>query len=600
MSRTWIGAVAALLAALCGLLVPQEARAAERVVAATPTVTPSTPTVTPTTTTSGDEMTVFRGTGDGFAPGSTVEVSVKVDSGSGSQQYAGAYTTAHRTDSAGSFSWAWVWTQGDPYGSYTISFSQGATQLGVGLNIRHSTAAPRPAEGTDLMVDTASAPTVETMRSWLGTAPYDAIAAYIPVDPAVDDRHDKDQANLDASWVRTVQAGGWRVVPVYVGLQVPTICQNPAGAFHPMSTDPAVAQAQGVTAAADAVFAANGLGIDASAPVVYDLESYRPGCRDEVQAFLLGWTAELHRLHRSAAVYGGATSAAADLAAAATADPAYMLPDVFWAATDNRKAAASVANLPASGWKVANQFILGVERTYGDASATVDESAVDEHAWSAAHAHSVDTAAPIVAMGSAPGLIRAAKVSFDWSAVDAGSGLATYVVRTRRALGGQVGAWSAPRPMSASTRGVTTLTVRPGEQLCVQVRAVDAAGNASDWTLPTCTSRFADDRTAKAGAGWHHHRGHGASRHTLSTAGRKHAVLRLGQLAAGRLGVVRSGKGALVVRVAGHRVGTLRGAGTTWLTLPRAGKVTLTTATSRRVTVDAFVLVPRFASGGND
>lgn len=600
MTRTWLvvaALLAALLAALCGVLAPTTAYAEGSTAGPSVTVTPG----------DGDEMSVFKVTVDGFAADKalTVAVSVIPDGGNTSQPYTGNYT---RTRPAGTIAWNWIWTTGDPYGSYTMSVSDGTSSAGASFVIRHTATAPTPASGTQLMLDTASAPPLATMQAWQsGGAPYDAVAVYVPVDPTVDDRHDTAQANLTPDWVQAVQTGGWHVVPVYVGLQAPAACQR--GSFHAMSADPAAAQTQGVAAADDAVASATKLGVDPGVPLVYDLERYEDGCSAAVQSFLLGWTVRLHQLHRVAAVYGNASTTAQDLDAAATQDPTYVLPDVFWAATENRRPeTTSIKDLPPTPrWSLANQFLLGVERTYGGLSLTVDESAVDDAVWSIPTPDTTspttpeptppaDTTGPIVTMGGAPALVTKAKATFTWSGVDAASGLASYELRTRRTAGGHAAAaWTQPTTAPAAVAGGATVKAKPGEQVCVQVRAVDVAGNRSDWTLPACTSRLADDRAAKPATspkGWRRAHNKSAYRHTLTTTTRRHAVLRLGHSAGGSLAVAHSG-GALLVRVGPKRVGTLTGSGTTWLALPRGGKVTLTAISSRSVAVDGFALAPR-------
>jgi len=587
----------ALVAALGGAVAPGSAYAAGASPAAAARAVSAGVSITPT---SGDEMSVFRGTGTGFAPGSTVSVSVTVTADGKTSPYLGSYTGAHTAAADGSFSWSWIWTDGDPYGVYSFTFTDPTgTSAGVLLTIDNGTA-PTPAAGTRLMVDTASAPPLATMQRWQAAhAPYGAIGVYLPIgDKFVDDRHDKVQANLTPTWVSAVRRGGWQVLPIYVGLQAPTACQPSAGAFHPMSSAVATALAQGVAAATDAVESADRLGVASGVPIVYDLEGYRSGCAAAVQEFLAGWTERLHQLGRLAGVYGTAASSGTDLAKAAAASPAYVLPDLFWAATDNRRASTSVTGLPSAGWKVANQFLFGVRRSYGGSgSVAVDESAVDDRIWTqAAPTSRADSTAPIVTMGAAPALTRTAKASFGWSAVDGGSGLASYELRTRRTAGGhRAASWSTPRKVAARTTGLAAVRLKPGQQGCVQVRAIDAAGNASGWTTARCTSRLADDRAAQAtGASkrrWQRARKHSAYHRTLTVSKRRGAVLRLGHAAPGRLAIVHSGR-ALVVRVGGRRVGVLRGAGTTWVRLPRAGLVTVT-ASRPHAALDGFALLPR-------
>jgi len=591
VSRSLIATAAALLAAAASLLAPASAEAATT---PTATVTASSPVH--------DEMAVYNRSGSGFTPNSTVTVTVTEPDG---KPYPDDhYTHTHATDSAGAFSgWNWIWTAEDPYGTYTFTFDDGHNHTASAtIDINHTSVAPVPTTGTHLMLDIGSAPALETVQAWQQESPYTAIGVYIDPGDAVDNRHDKEQANLDAAWVSAVQSGDhpWHVVPIHVGLQAPASCQNDASIFHEMALDAPTALIEGRSAADTAAAQAQALGIDPSVPVMADIESYRSGCAAAVQAYLEGWTAELHRLGWHAGVYGGPSSVAKDLAAARAADPTYVLPDVLWAATDNRHASTQVSwpagsTASSAGWKVANQYLLGITRSYGNTALTIDESAVDDAVWTLGPVGQMpDTAAPVLTLGAAPQLVRTTSATFTWSAVDAESGLARYELRTRRtARGHAVGVWSGTSALAPASNGRTTQPLKPGEQLCVEVRAVDQAGNASPWSRATCSSRLVDDRAAKAGKGWHRTHQRSAYEKTVTTAVGKHAVLRLGRSAAGRLGVVRSGSGPVVVAVGGRKVGVLHGNGTRWLSLPRAGEVTLTTTTGRKVAIDGFVLIPR-------
>ena len=572
----------ALTLAVGGVLAPTTARAA----------TPD-PTATVTSTSAvADEMSTYVRAGSGFAPNSTVTVAVTV----GQSAYPGSYTKTHATDATGSFSgWNWIWTYGDPYGTYTFTFTDSAGHTAsASIAITHTPTAPTPAAGTHLMLDTASAPALQTVRAWQqGGAPYTAIGVYIPTDSTVDNRHDKVQLNLDASWVSAVQAGGWHVVPIHVGLQAPTSCQN-SGAFHGMSTDPATATAQGIAAADSAAARSQALGIDRSMPVMSDIEAYKSGCSAAIQGYLGGWVGELHRLGWHAGVYGGPSSVAKDLAAAHAADATYALPDVIWAATDNRHVSTEVSALPAGTWKIANQYLLGINRTYANTSLLIDETAVDDAVWTMGPVSAApDTTPPVVTLGAAPWLVRGGRVSFAWSGIDAESGVASYEVRMMHiGTGPGSDAFGGTTTLPASATHTSTGIV-PGERVCIEIRAVDQAGNGSAWTRPVCSTRLTDDRSATAGRGWKRLRQGSAYRKTVTVATRKKAVLTLGLAARGtRLAVVRSGPGPLVVAVNGHKVGVLKGNGTRSLVLPRAGKVTLTTSTAKKVVVDAYALVP--------
>jgi hypothetical protein len=514
----------------------------------------------------GDKTTLFHGTASGFTAGATVSVEVTVDG----SPYTGSYTHTRVADAGGAFTWAWRWTSGDPLGSYTLAFTDGVTgaSAGVALIVRRDPVdPPAPAPGTRLMVDLASAPDATTMAAWQQSAPYRAIAVYLPVNPLVDNRHDKVQANLTRDWVAAVRAGGWQVLPIYLGLQSPPACLR--GRFHAMSADPATAQVQGVAAAEDATRAASALGLPASVPIVYDLEGYGAGCSAQVQAFLLGWTTRLHELGRSAAVYGTASSVGADLVAAA-GRPGYAAPDAIWIVTVNGNADTAISTLPATAWpgRRANQFAIEVDRSYGGIELNVDDSAVDDAWWSLTPpVRPADTTVPVVTMGTAPRVLpqRAhGRATFHWAAVDDASGVAAYEYRLRHARGGhRLGAWSAA---TAAVAAQITIPVGRGQQWCVQARATDRAGNVSPWSAAACTSRAAK-----------------TPRHPVHR-------LRLGHVAPGvSLGVQFRRPGAFVVRIGHHRVGRIAGDGLVWLPLPRrTGVVTLTAA--RKVAVDGYVV----------
>lgn len=459
---------------------------------------------------------------------------------------------------------------------------------GAAGSAQPAAAAPAPAAGTHLMVDLASAPSLRAVERLQRTSPYRAIGVYVHVAQAVDDRHDKVQRNLTPAWVDRVQAGGWHVLPIYLGAQAPARCQR--GHFHAMSASPVAAQRQGIAAADDAARATARLGLT-SVPVMYDMEQYGAGCGDAVSAFFLGWTSRLHQLGRLSGIYGSPTSLGRDLLGAGRD---YVRPDVLWSVTANGVASTALHQLPRQAWRGhrANQFALDVTRRYGGHRLAVDDSAVDDGVWTLVRAKSADTTPPVLTVGGVPAAATAKRTILRWAAVDQDSAQVTYQTRVRRTLSGvPAGAWSAAAP---GTRALHA-RLRQGEQLCVRIRATDAAHNASGWTR-RCTSRLADDRALRhqdvRARGWHRARVRGAYRGTATIAKRKHAKLRLGPAQAGSVGVLLRGRGSVVVRSAGRKVGVLRAGGLRWATLPHAGAVTLT-ASSAKVSLDGYVLTPR-------
>ena len=458
----------------------------------------------------------------------------------------------------------------------------GATLAATGF-VQPAVAAgpPAPGPGSHLMMDAASAPSLATMRTWQATSPYDAIGVYIDVDKSVDDRYDKVQANLTPSWVAAVQAGGWHVLPIYVGRQAPDKCTSRS--FHYISLNATKAAAQGRAAADDAASSASALGLSAGAPIVLDMEAYTAGCGTRaMRAFYDAWTRQLHAHGRMSAIYGSRNSTIADVASLGS--HGFATPDSVWVATASGR--AQTVSLPPLvdgtyvGYRL-NQFNLGVTRTYGGVAINIDESAVDDYVW--------DTAAPAVSMaGLAPG-VRRRTVSVAWAGSDGGgSGIERYQVRTRHAaFGHRMGAWSKATATSTTQRRIT---LQRGQEWCVQVRATDHAGNTSRWTHQTCTSRYLDDRPLRATKGWKHPKIRVAYGHSVSVARRRGVSLSTTEpIDARSIGVVLRGQGTVQVRLGKRAVGRVSGTGLVWLTLPRQqhGVLHLRTVSRKKTAIDA-------------
>lgn len=438
---------------------------------------------------------------------------------------------------------------------------------------------PAPAPGTHLMMDTASAPPLSTVQTWQASSPFSAIGVYIPVAPAMDDRYDKVQANLTASWVSAVRAGGWQILPIYVGRQAPNKCTTRT--FKYISANPATAAAQGRAAASDAAASASSLGLSAGAPIAYDMEAYAAGCATPaLRAFYDAWTEQLHALGRMSAIYGSRNSTITDVAS--LPGHGFTAPDAVWVATASGQAqTASLPPLPDGTWpgKRLNQFNLGVTRTYGGVKLNIDESAVDDYVW--------DTTAPTVTVRAlAPATVRH-RLTASWTASDpGGSGVARYQVRTRHAsFGDRLGGWSKAVTTGEASRRIS---LGGGQQWCLQVRATDHAGNTSRWSRQTCASRYLDERALHASKGWHTVRTPAAYGHTVATTRRPGSELSTGPIYASSLGVLLRGKGPVEVRIGRHKVGTVTGSGLQWVHLSHQwhGVLHLRAASHREVAVD--------------
>jgi hypothetical protein len=196
-----------------------------------------------------------------------------------------------------------------------------------------------------------------------------------------------------SGWVNTAVAQGWRLIPIYVGLQAPCINFQSTQ----FSRDPAVAYAQGGAAANDARARATAAGLPANAPIYFDLEGYNSAdsvCVGAVRAFVNGWISQLHFLGYRAAMYSSLCSGIVDEAAVYSA-PGYNRLDAIWLAawpydpSDSRYATyvpnlfgftGCGAGLTDSMWTFhqrIRQYRGGHNETYAGLTINIDTNAVD-------------------------------------------------------------------------------------------------------------------------------------------------------------------------------------------------------------------------------
>lgn len=213
--------------------------------------------------------------------------------------------------------------------------------------------------------DACTAPPLSTMTAWTAS-PYRAVGVYIGgIDRSC------AQPLLTASWVSAVSVLGWRLIPIYKGLQAP--CGDSTHKINPAS-----AGGQGTAAADDAVAQARARGMLGGSAIYNDMENYPTGnasCRTAVLTFLSGWTSELHRLGYLAGIYAQLYSGAADLAGVYTS-AAYARPDALWVARyDGNSSLTGWAGIPDSYWtrnQRAKQYRGGHDETYGGVTLNID------------------------------------------------------------------------------------------------------------------------------------------------------------------------------------------------------------------------------------
>jgi hypothetical protein len=179
----------------------------------------------------------------------------------------------------------------------------------------------RPAQRTftGRAFDTCTAPSATAMKSW-HTGFYGAAAVYVG-----GKNRGCSQPNLTASWVKTVTAQGWKLIPLYVGAQ--PACQTGTG-NEKMTT--ANAATLGTADGKDAVAKASALGMRAGSAVYLDMEAYdtkNSSCNKAVLSYVRAFDKTLHDKTYRAGYYGFSSSSAA---AIATASDRTDLPGNLW------------------------------------------------------------------------------------------------------------------------------------------------------------------------------------------------------------------------------------------------------------------------------
>ena len=229
---------------------------------------------------------------------------------------------------------------------------------------------PPPGNFTGLGFDTCAAPSTGQMAAWLNS-PYRAIGVYIG-----GGNRACSQPNLTAQWTSTVGNWGWRLAPLYVGLQAP--CSGIGALINPPE-----AWLEGNLAAEDAIARAQALGLGAGTPIYFDMEAYNNAdavCSAAVVNFVNGWDFRLHWLGYQAGFYSSAASGIADqLRMVGT--PGYVLPDAVWFAHWNNVASVwGDPYLPNIYWALhqrIHQYTGGHDEGYAGVTLNIDGDALD-------------------------------------------------------------------------------------------------------------------------------------------------------------------------------------------------------------------------------
>lgn len=305
-----------------------------------------------------------------------------------------------------------------------------------------------------LAFDTCTAPSLAAMQAW-GASPYRAVGVYIG-----GVNRTCAQPQLTASWVTSVSKLGWKLLPIYKGLQ-PWCGGKP--------TDQKItatgATTQGTAAAADAAAKARALGMLPGSGLYLDIENYSTtdtACRTATLRFASAYTKELHRRGYLSGVYANLSSGAVHLSQTYLST-SYARPDVLWIARwDNNSSLAGWAGIPDSQWAVhqrAKQYQGDHTETYGGVTINIDSDRLDAPVATVAYDYRVmsstalnarsgpSTSYPVV-RSYAPGAVvrvicqaAGAKVGTTsiWDRLSDGSYVTDYYVNTPSNT-----SWSAP------------------------------------------------------------------------------------------------------------------------------------------------------------
>ncbi|MFD7876164.1 glycoside hydrolase domain-containing protein [Streptomyces sp. NPDC059766] len=248
-----------------------------------------------------------------------------------------------------------------------------AVVAGAGIAAQTSMAAttwPAQKTFTGRAFDTCAAPSLSAMKAW-HTGFYGAAAVYIG-----GKNRGCAQANLTASWVKSVSTLGWKLIPLYVGAQPP--CQTGSS---PEKISAATAASLGASDAADAVAKASALGMKAGSPVYLDMESYditNKACNDAVLTYVRAFDKALRaKTYRSG--YYGFTSSSAKAIANAT-DKTDLPGNMWYALWDKTNTTTSDWPFGASQWtnhSRGHQYMVNSKETIGGVTITVDRDAWD-------------------------------------------------------------------------------------------------------------------------------------------------------------------------------------------------------------------------------
>jgi hypothetical protein len=235
-----------------------------------------------------------------------------------------------------------------------------------------------------LAFDQCTAPSVAAMTAW-NASPYRAAGIYIG-----GVNRSCAQPQLTPAWVTQVSAMGWKLMPIYVGLQ-------PSCGIRPddQVIQSSIATSQGSDEAGDAVVQAKALGLLPGSAIYSDIENYATTdtqCRTDVLNYLSGWTTRLHSLGYLSGVYVNLSSGAQHLAAD-YGSTAHARPDALWIARyDGNPSLTGWTGIADNTWAMhgrAKQFAGNVSESYGGVTIMIDRNQWDAAVATVSYRHTL-------------------------------------------------------------------------------------------------------------------------------------------------------------------------------------------------------------------
>ncbi|MDX2546179.1 glycoside hydrolase domain-containing protein [Streptomyces sp. WI04-05B] len=245
---------------------------------------------------------------------------------------------------------------------------------GAGIAAQTSMAAtawPAQKTLTGRAFDACTAPSLAAMKAWKTNGFYGGAAVYIG-----GKNRGCAQPNLTASWAKSVNSLGWKLIPIYVGAQPP--CQTGS---NPEKFTASTAATLGMSNANDAVAKATALGMKAGSAIYLDMEPYditNKACNDAVLTYVRSFTKTLRAKTYRAGLYGFSSSSAK---AIATATNKTDLPGNLWYALWDNKS-TTTTDWPWDPKLFTNhsrghQYMVNSKETRGGYTITVDRNAWD-------------------------------------------------------------------------------------------------------------------------------------------------------------------------------------------------------------------------------